>query len=133
MECGILYHEKSRTLFEKLNTRPLCQQCQNERSAYTNDDMKGWPLYLSNMLPGFSSQKIAIPLDVLVVAESHGGREDYFRPQKDLDSEVISHNRIDSNLLYSSFPITGTKLTHQMIRRQVCTRHHLLNCFLGWW
>lgn len=87
-EYGILTLKLCRELFERINKRPLCNRCQSERSRFSIKDKKGHPSY-SNLLPGFSSKTITIPVDILIIAEAHGGgREEDFHPQKPLDFEV---------------------------------------------
>ncbi len=89
MSYDILGNGHSRHLFEKINRRELCDECHWERSSFADFDKKGNPPQYSNLLPGFSSEKVDVPLDILVVGEAHGGgRKDDFRPQLDLDSEV---------------------------------------------
>src|SRR5690606_33477447 len=46
--------------------------------------------FMSNLLPGFSSKKISLPIEILVVAESHGGGrpEGFSGKQKSLPVEV---------------------------------------------
>jgi len=88
MSFGILGDARCRPIYEKINQRELCDKCQAERSPFAILDKKGKPFY-SNLLPGFSSPEISIPVDVLIVAEAHGGgRHEDFRPQKELDYEI---------------------------------------------
>ena len=85
---GILEDESSRVLFEKINKRLICGKCYSDRKVFETRDQKGHGCR-SNLLPGFSSGKIDKPIDILIVAEAHGGgRPEDFRPQKDLDYEV---------------------------------------------
>jgi len=87
MNYGILNDGISRRLFEEVNKRPFCNQCQIKRSHFSIHDKK-FNCY-SNLLPGFSSEKVKVPIDILIVAEAHGGgREDTFRPQIDIEKEV---------------------------------------------
>ncbi|MEM3407065.1 MAG: uracil-DNA glycosylase family protein [Candidatus Aenigmatarchaeota archaeon] len=87
---GILMNPECRKLFEKINNRPFCKECQEKRAAFKEKEQKKG--HYSNLLPGFSSLKINIPLDILIIGEAHGGRENLFREQKSLDSEVIEFN-----------------------------------------
>jgi len=77
MSCGILQNDKTRSLFEQINDDHChCDPC---------------PFKLnSNLLPGFSSQKIEIPVDVLIVAEVPAKRD--YEPQKELISKVTMMN-----------------------------------------
>ena len=82
MTYGILTNQTCLTLFEKINRRPYCNECQKKRSKFLEKDKKHNSCY-SNLLLGFSSEDIDIPIDVLIVAEAHGGgREENFRPLK---------------------------------------------------
>lgn len=88
MNYGILSDKVSRQLFEEINKRTYCNDCQKERSIFSIKDKKYNNCY-SNLLPGFSSKKTSIPIDILIVAEAHGGgREDTFRPQTNLEIEI---------------------------------------------
>lgn len=88
MKYGILINEVSHQLFEEINERTYCKDCQKKRSIFSSKDKKDNDCY-SNLLPGFSSKKTSIPIDILIVAEAHGGgREDNFRPQKELKIEI---------------------------------------------
>lgn len=88
MNYGILNEEVSRQLFEEINKRLHCERCQSDRASFSIQDKKHKNCY-SNLLPGFSSEEFSIPIDILIVAEAHGGgREDSFRPQADLGTEV---------------------------------------------
>jgi hypothetical protein len=88
-QYGILASEPSRGLFAKFNKRPFCRECQSERSKFSEKDRKGTPFY-SNLLLGFSSKNIMVPLDVLIVGEAHGGgrKEDFREKQKELFTEI---------------------------------------------
>lgn len=87
ISCGILNNELCRNLFEKINKRPYCEECRGIRNEFRLKDMKNG--YYSNFIPGFSSRTLKIPLDVLIVAEAHGGgRPETFREQKNLDNEI---------------------------------------------
>jgi hypothetical protein len=88
MDYGILENTNSRALFEEINKRPHCGNCWFQRSAFETKDKKRHDCR-SNLVPGFSSGKISIPIDVLIVGEAHGGGEDDdFREQRELDFEV---------------------------------------------
>jgi len=88
MTYGILTNQTCLTLFEKINRRPYCNECQKQRSKFLEKDKKHNSCY-SNLLLGFSSEDIDIPIDVLIVAEAHGGgRKENFRPQLDLEREI---------------------------------------------
>lgn len=75
-------------MFQEINSRPLCDQCRKARSDFSDYDKKYG--HFSNLLPGFSSSVVNIPLEVLIVAEAHGGgREQDFRPKQNrLEDEV---------------------------------------------
>lgn len=89
MNYGILSDTASRQLFEEINKRTFCYDCQKKRYKFSFYDKKYNNCY-SNLLPGFSSQKTSIPIDILIVAEAHGGgREDNFRLQKQLKIEIV--------------------------------------------
>lgn len=85
---GILRERTCRDLFEKTNGRPYCEKCQGDRILFAQYDKKHNDCY-SNLLPGFSSEIVKIPIDLLVVAEAHGGgRIENFRPQCKLQIEI---------------------------------------------
>jgi hypothetical protein len=87
MRYGILNEKESRKLFEDINGRTYCVDCQKERSRFSNKEKKN--NRYSNLFPGFSSEKVSIPIDILIVATAHGGgREETFRPQNNLATEV---------------------------------------------
>lgn len=92
MEIGILKDKNCRKLFEYINRRPLCKECQKARLPYSHNDKKRNEkgiLSYSNLLPGFSSPKVFIPVDILIIAEAHGGKDKTdFRDQRDLNFEV---------------------------------------------
>jgi len=88
MTYGILKGSVIRKLFEEINKRPYCNNCHAERSKFAIQDKKGYKCY-SNLLLGFSSERVSIPIDILIVAEAHGGgREDNFREQMDVETEI---------------------------------------------
>ena len=87
MNYGILEDQKSRVLFEEINGHPRCDKCRSERSDFKTKDKKGHGSYCI-LLPGFSSEKIKMPVDVLIVGEAHGGGDDDFRKQGKLLNEV---------------------------------------------
>lgn len=86
---GILENKNFFSFFDQnINSRKLCKECHNKRSVFALKDKKHNNSY-SNLLPGFSSAKIKKPIDVLVIAEAHGGgRQNLFRKQKPLLEEV---------------------------------------------
>jgi hypothetical protein len=87
MQYGILEHNNLVEYFEKeVNSCKYCKDCRAERLEYKKNDQK-FGLF-SNLLPGFSSKTIKLPVDVLIIAEAHGGRENLFRPQKNIYEEV---------------------------------------------
>lgn len=91
MACGILRPGPLCTLFDEINRRPYCDECRDARKLFGDRDKKHG--CYSNLLPGFSSTDVKMQLDVLIVAEAHGGadkedEEEMFRPQKGLDHEV---------------------------------------------
>jgi hypothetical protein len=85
---GILKNLECRGIFEKINKRELCKECHEKRAKFESRDKKHNSCY-SNLIPGFSSSEIKPPVDILIVAEAHGGgRQDSFRKQGKLDDEV---------------------------------------------
>ena len=87
-EFGILKNPEYRELFEEINKRELCKKCQEKRAKFESRDKKHNNCY-SNLIPGFSSSEIKPPVDILIVAEAHGGgRQDSFHTQGKLDAEV---------------------------------------------
>jgi hypothetical protein len=90
---GILEDSCCREFFKELNKRPHCDECWSKRSDFEKKDRKRHDSY-SNLVPGFSSDKISIPIDVLIVGDSHGGGEEGdFRGQRGLDFEVSNMAR----------------------------------------
>lgn len=86
--CGILKNETCKELFEEINRQPCCEVCRDKRKKFAKHDKK-YNEHYSNLLPGFSSEKIAIPLDILIVAEAHSGAgKESFREQKGLEEEI---------------------------------------------
>ena len=77
---GILKNKKTLKVFDEINTKRLyCEQCRKDRISFSKSDKRHNDSF-SNLLPGFSSSEIQIPLDVLVIADSHGGgRKETFR------------------------------------------------------
>lgn len=113
MNYGILKQKTCFKLFQKLNTRFLCSQCHQERLKFSAEDKKKHNSY-SNLLPGFSSENIRLPLDLLIIAEAHGGgRGEDFRNQVDLEAEIVN--------LAEYYLIKPIKKYHQQEMR------HLLN------
>jgi hypothetical protein len=99
MSYGILDQQPFRQVFEKINGRQLCGVCREKRAIFYDKDQKSDSF--SNLLPGFSSSTVNLPLDVLIVAEAHGGgRIKDFRQQKDLEFEVnnIAQYYLESKL-----------------------------------
>lgn len=98
IQYGILKNQKIRDFFNKeINSRKLCPECRKKREERgLADKDKKWLGHYSNLLPGFSSSKVTMPIDILIIAEAHGGggnryfRQecDYFR--QDLNQEVAS-------------------------------------------
>lgn len=81
MTYGIIINNDGKRLFDWINKRPICNACQQSRREYLAKDKKGNDR-LSNLIPGFSSAKIEISVDLMVIAEAHGGgREEGFRKQ----------------------------------------------------
>ncbi len=85
----MLTSESYRDLFEWINKRCLCKGCKNERSKFCTKD-KNNHACRSNLIPGFYSKNIVRSIDILIVAEAHGGGrdEDYHEPQLPVDEEV---------------------------------------------
>ena len=85
---GILTNQKCQNVFEKINERTECKACQEARKQFSKNDKKFNNSY-SNLLPGFSSGEVEIPIDVLIIGQAHGGGEkEWFREQKNLEYEV---------------------------------------------
>lgn len=123
MTCGILQNKRTRPLFEEINARRLCKECRGERNKFVDFDKKGSLLCYSNLLPGFSSEKVDIPLDVLVVSEAHGGGgEDNFCKQRELDYEVSE--------MCNYYTMLPDKTFHQQQLRHLLK--HLNNIPLLW-
>lgn len=94
MEFGILNDNKTRILFESINSRHFCQTCKSVRyklnKVFDEKDKNGHNCH-SNLVPGFSSVKIDNL--VLIVGDGHGGKDNSdFRQQKTLDFEVKKHD-----------------------------------------
>jgi hypothetical protein len=89
MSQGILINATCRALYEAINSRQLCIDCQEKRIKYIGKDKKHNGIY-SNMLTGFSSTVIEVPIDVMIIAEAHGGGKngDFFRKQLSLEEEL---------------------------------------------
>jgi hypothetical protein len=105
---GILRNKECHKMFEKINIRPWCNDCNKERSNFESKNKKHGSY--SNLIPGFSSIEINIPIDILIVADAHGGgRKEDFRNQKDLEYEV---NYISSYYLHEKL----TKFHQQQMR-----------------
>jgi len=107
--CGFLNNKRSRALFQWINQRPFCEDCQFERKDFCIFDKKKHKSY-SNLLPGFSSKEIRIPVEILIIAEAHGGgSDDDFRRQRELNFEVSKFAKY-----YQSLPLK--KFHQQQIR-----------------
>lgn len=88
MSNGILRNKDFREFYEKLNKRPYCNSCWEERISFEIKDKKDTDSY-SNMIPGFSSNELTLPIEILIIAKAHGGgRKDSFRKQIDLKTEL---------------------------------------------
>ena len=88
MKCGILGNVACRTVFEWINERPICPQCRTARKKFKDKDRKGKRGY-SNLVPGFSSKKLDIPIDIMIVGQGHGGKQEKsFRKQRTLEEEI---------------------------------------------
>ncbi len=90
MEHGIIIDAGAKKFFEtEINSCKFCKECKEARVVFRDKDQRHNNSY-SNLLPGFSSLQIEIPIDVLVIAEAHGGsRKSLFREQKSLEEEVL--------------------------------------------
>ena len=93
--CGILDNSKARTLFKKINETPECEKCRKDRKEFIEKDKK-YKIkenidHYSNLSPGFSSVKIRIPIDILIIGEAHSGKgKKYFREQEKLVDDEVS-------------------------------------------
>lgn len=73
---------------DNLIKRPYCSDCWNNRIDYKVKDQKSYQSY-STLGPGFSSRTITLPLEVLIVAEAHGGEDSNgFCSQRSLEEEL---------------------------------------------
>ncbi|HHT9121065.1 MAG TPA: uracil-DNA glycosylase family protein, partial [Candidatus Hypogeohydataceae bacterium YC41] len=82
MTYGILTNKVCRSVFEEINNLPYCKACRRARIEFAEKDKKHDGCY-SNLLPGFSSEDVEIPIDVLIIGEAHGGGgEEWFREQR---------------------------------------------------
>lgn len=90
MQYGIMAEEACRGVFQRINDRFQCDNCHKERINFSGKDKKKNNSY-SNLLPGFSSESMKLPVDLLIIAEAHGGgREEDFREQGDLEKEIAN-------------------------------------------
>lgn len=94
-EYGILNNTLCKNLFKQINdeyrfeTSKTCADCREQRKRFESLDKKNKHSSFSNLLPGFSSQQIEIPIDILIVAEAHGGgRKNDFHDQLEIDKEI---------------------------------------------
>lgn len=88
MSQGILGNAACKEFYKEINLRKLCAQCREERKDFAARDKKHNESY-SNMIPGFSSPHLTVPIDTMIIAEAHGGgRADAFREQGELQSEL---------------------------------------------
>ncbi len=87
MNYGILDLDVTYKLFDKINKRKLCAKCKEERKLYLPADRKNYGCE-SNLLLGFSSPQIRIPLDLLIIAQAHAGGKQTYRSQRDTNFEV---------------------------------------------
>ncbi|HEV7331886.1 MAG TPA: uracil-DNA glycosylase family protein [Flavisolibacter sp.] len=100
MSKGILSHPACKEFYEQINSRQLCVRCREERKMFAPNDKKHNSSY-SNMIPGFSSRHLNIPIDVLIIAEAHGGgRKEGFREQIGLQAELegLEHYYLQQDL-----------------------------------
>ncbi len=109
MEYGILINKEFRELFEKINSKSYCSVCQEhkDRKKFIIKDkkyIKKDNTNFSNVLPGFSSEKISKSVDLLIVADSHSGTpEKLFREQIGLEKEVNDMNEYYRNAEMETF------------------------------
>ena len=85
------FKEKVDQHFERLNQRSLCADCFSSRSEFEKEDRQNGKLPTrSNMLLGFHPTQSFDHLDVLVLAESHGGgrSESFYYPNKSFKEEL---------------------------------------------
>ncbi|MBA7596069.1 hypothetical protein ES703_03038 [subsurface metagenome] len=94
-EYGIMKNDLSKNLFKQINdeyrleTSKTCADCREQRKRFKSLDKKNKHSSFSNLLPGFSSEQIEIPVDILIVGEAHGGgRENDFHKQLEIEEEV---------------------------------------------
>lgn len=94
------YKEKIYRQFEQMNARPHCAVCKEARRESGGGDVKHGSR--SNMLLGFHTQQEFDALDVLVLAESHGGgrKESFYYPNKTVQEELsgLYHYYMDATI-----------------------------------
>ena len=134
MAQGILTNEKVKEYYENLNFNlHQCNQCRTARIKYEQHDKKKTGHYCSVGM-GFSSERLSIPIDVLILSESHGGGDKAgFREQKTLQKEIN-----EFNYYYREYDIV--KFNQYLIRQLVSTLDKmnktwlftdLLKCFVA--
>lgn len=77
--------------FEQINERPYCQNCFEARKGFdVADRKKGKFPTRSNMLLGFYTKLEFVKINVLVLAESHGGgrADSFYYPNKSFKDEL---------------------------------------------
>lgn len=68
--------------------RKFCNSCWESRCTFKEKDQKYNQSY-STLGPGFSSHTLKLPIDILIVAEAHGGgNSDGFCSQRTLEEEI---------------------------------------------
>lgn len=78
---GILKNKKVREIFEEINKGKNCKKCSKQWNGNKGRS--------SNLIPGFSSKKISIPIEVLIVSKEHGGTDDrWYEGQNTLPEEI---------------------------------------------
>lgn len=132
MTYGILTEPTCRKLFEKINKRSYCERCHLDRIQFVHYDKKHNECY-SNLLLGFSSEIVKIPVDLLVIAEAHGGgREKNFRSQLDLETEVTEFAEYYLNESLHKFNQKEMRILFKALNdnRKTCVFTDLIKCFV---
>ena len=87
MKYGILTNQTCRDLYKKINKGYKCEDCKKQRSKFSKKDREGTAY--NNLLPGFSSEILKLPIDILIVAEAIGPHRALdFQQKFDLGSAI---------------------------------------------
>jgi hypothetical protein len=87
MKYGVLTDQACRNLYKKINKRYKCEDCKKQRSEFSEKDRDG--AACNNLLPGFSSEILKVPIDILIVAEAIGPHRTLdFQQKFDLENAI---------------------------------------------